>query len=1576
MLRPSTAVRRLVRPAPCSMPAPVITSSGRVARFNFADSIHNPLWGRSKNPAFLGPSGYSMTTEPTRVRGSVRDNLVSVTGASNRSSTVTLVEPDLVGTGLFAGSGDAGDTISLTTALDHSAVSNSDAHDVSVVWDFSGVAASPVVDADLLDPVVPGCASATSAVATATTITVNFNTLAELADCQLQAPVVLGAGLNVGDVITVPGTLTYESLLGDGFDEAVADERTYSKPLKAGYTVPYIGSIAKAFVDTNSSVTSDPAFALGERARYRLSVTLPDGLSEDVIVCDDPPPGAAIATAQFDTSGFVGTIANPPTGALAGAQGAQLCWGFGNVQASAGAGQIGNTFSIDVFLEATYVAGMAIGSPQNAAGVEVGGVARGTARADVTYALPTPIIALTASGNAPSVGEAVTFTASLTNTADAPVCDTTVTVTVPSGFSISNLDTDGLDNDGNSGADEGDEQSLVVGNSIVFPVNGCLDDTNPTILFPFVATADEGLPPTTVNATATLSNYGSLPDDHGDDMIPAMDGFNNNGVGGTDEAGDGTASFGLTPTAPAITFEKTVVDDNGGPLEPAETITYTISLKNTGTGDATGVTISDTMPTNNIAYVMGSAQVTPNTLVVSDTGGIIETDIGTLGAGDSVVVKFQMRVASPLPVGSSFSNQATGTADNGYGPLLSDNPGTGAVDDPTVIATSSTDDQDGDGVCNTPTNSPIGCTPGVDCSCLAGPDDDDSNPNDCQDLDNDGCDDCGNVFPPSPGDDGADLDGDGLCNIGDIDADNDGIPDVDENALGIDPYGDSDNDGIPNYLDADDQGDETASACADINEPLGECDELSPLFDTDGDGVADHLDLDSDNDGIPDVVEAGHGADDLDGDGILDGPYNDNGIATSVDADGDGTLDYVVRDTDQDGVPDFQDTDSDDDGLTDIEESGNGALDVDLDGMVDDVTDADGDGIVEGVDDDDAVVGGAAVNAPDLVANFDEDGDGIPDPYDFDDNGDGGDSNGDGIADAVQCPSPPGWTNCPDADNDGTPDYSEPKDTDGDGVADASDIDADNDGIPDVLENLIGVDPYADNDNDGIPNYLDSDDRGDGVVPACDDLDTDGFCDVVAVEFDQDGDGIANHLDLDSDNDGIPDVTEAGHGQDVNGDGFADCPSGVGVNGLCDNLESSPDSGMSNYPLLNTDGALIMGSDDIPDFLDLDSDGDGKFDIDEVLVLAGLDGNGDGMIDDVVDPDGDGIMSIVDKDNGVFGGPFVNSDALGPDSDLDGIPDVYDLEDSGTTPGDSDGDGVPDDVECNNVNGWICQDIDGDGIPDYMEPADADGDGIPDVFDLDDDNDCVPDTLESPLGLDGSADNDNDGIPNAVDATDRGDGVAADCSDDDENGACDQLDPIFDMDGDGIPNQFDLDADGDNIFDHDEAGCVAADADGDGAVDCPGGFGGNGLCDDVETSPDSGETDPQTDTDGDGDPDFLDLDADGDGIPDVVEAGDADPSSDPIDTDGDGTPDYQDLDSDGDGLLDADEKGTGGADPTDTDQDGIPDFQDIDSDGDGYDDNLGVNGGGCNSSGGTGGPFGLLVCLLFVIVGVRRRSSI
>jgi MYXO-CTERM domain-containing protein len=197
---------------------------------------------------------------------------------------------------------------------------------------------------------------------------------------------------------------------------------------------------------------------------------------------------------------------------------------------------------------------------------------------------------------------------------------------------------------------------------------------------------------------------------------------------------------------------------------------------------------------------------------------------------------------------------------------------------------------------------------------------------------------------------------------------------------------------------------------------------------------------------------------------------------------------------------------------------------------------------------------------------------------------------------------------------------------DGDGLRGGGDQDEDNDGIPDALENIENLDPDDDSDHDGVPNYLDADDRGDENPAGCDEQ-HDNICDTPGPLFDVDEDGKPNHLDLDADGDAIPDIIESGHdGSDDDKDGFLDGPAGT--NGIPNQVESMPDSGVVNAPR-DTDG------DHFPDFLDPDSDDDGELDRNDncrIIANPGQENHHGGAPGDACDDsDDDGRLDLDDN---------------------------------------------------------------------------------------------------------------------------------------------------------------------------------------------------------------------------------------------------------------------------------------------------------------------------------------------------------
>lgn len=777
-----------------------------------------------------------------------------------------------------------------------------------------------------------------------------------------------------------------------------------------------------------------------------------------------------------------------------------------------------------------------------------------------------------------------------------------------------------------------------------------------------------------------------------------------------------------------------------------------------------------------------------------------------------------------------------------------------------------------------------------------------------------------------------DRDGDGVGDLADLDSDNDGILDLDEDGgESIDPSGDQDLDGVPNYRDDSDTG-----VTDNIDEIDSNADGVWDNYDADLDGIPDFHDLDSDQDGILDAIEANSGAvpagfNETTGQFTLDDPDGD-GLMNAIDnapADGlAGSSTLANGDADLDGLSDFLDIDADGDGITDFFESliiaGTfSGLDEDGDGLDDAFDTSEGGSQIIPVNTDGA-------DNPDYL-DSDSDNDGVPDLIE------GDDRNSDGFGQ---------WDDSPE-----------------DGIANelASLEDADNDGLDDAFDTIVlgtGINAIGSNvdlqntDGTGEVDYRDADDDNDGTPTSLedngDDIWTNDFTQGQALSSvpdylffgDFDGDGVLDIADLDSDNDGILDEVE-GNGEpepdpsaDANGDNIPNFRDPIDP-GLSDNTDSNGDG---VYDVYDTD------LDGIPDFRDADSDNDG---IADIVESNGVDGTGDGHVDDDTDSDGDGLADVFDTDND--GTPLVIVDR-----DLDGLRDARDL--------DSDNDGLSDTEELRSNRVDLEVDDDGDGLGNLYDTdnmgspivlTDFDNDLIYDHHDRDSDNDGITDTVEN-----GGIDSDGDG---------RVDGFSLDVN---GNGLADSVDPeaggtalnlvitdVSDLNFDAR----DLDTDNDGYPDIIEGG--GTDANNDGIVDNLEDTNGDGIPDVVDAT----ETVGGDDADGDGIDDFADtdllggLDTDLDCIPDIFDTdqtagGDFD--TDQIldiadvdqtggtDIDGDNIDDSLDPDRDGDGIenaFDPDADGDGLDDETrndpyfidDFDGDGVANYQDLDSDGDG-----------------------------------------
>lgn len=589
----------------------------------------------------------------------------------------------------------------------------------------------------------------------------------------------------------------------------------------------------------------------------------------------------------------------------------------------------------------------------------------------------------------------------------------------------------------------------------------------------------------------------------------------------------------------------------------------------------------------------------------------------------------------------------------------------------------------------------------------------------------------------------------------------------------------------------------------------------------------------------------------------------------------------------------------------------------------------------------------------------DTDGDGLPDHLDID-------SDNDGITDNVEAQTTAGYTppsggvNASGLDATAYGAGLTPIDSDSDGIADVLDVDSDNDGIGDIGERRDGapstLTSLTDSDSDGLLDIFEgsnvndedvNDENVDNVTTftiADSDNDLAGNLtnasppgtDLDYRESDFDGDNVLNADDDDADNDGllnseegvvtqtfVSNVLEVATGPivdqsfnidlsstplnigdtvtitNIRGDGDLDGTGGGGqlevIDLVFNNLVTLNDIQTGGQYTGNEDAYFFLGNTPINDF---------------TLTVTDI-GN---------DTPGINVLFSADGDVG-FGGNFgaqVRFDVLYDDvrdSDGDGFPDHLDL--------DSDNDGITDNVEAQATEDYEAPgSVNGNGVPSNynsgagLSPVDSDNDLIPDYLDADSDADGLNDIAErgdnQPISITSTLDSDADGLLdifegsniNDIDQNDQNfDGgvfLLSDSDDDtdaDGNNAnalirdLDFRDDLRDIDADSIPNISDPDADGDGILNA---------ADGVG-----------------------------TDTDGDGLENYLDIDSDNDGITDNVEAQTTDAYEPPtgIDTDGDGVDNAYDPDDGGTTLS-----------PTNTDSADVADFLDPDSDNDGIND--------------------------------------
>ncbi|MCB0164945.1 MAG: DUF11 domain-containing protein [Anaerolineae bacterium] len=321
----------------------------------------------------------------------------------------------------------------------------------------------------------------------------------------------------------------------------------------------------------------------------------------------------------------------------------------------------------------------------------------------VTHLVGRPVLTLTKQASSPAVrGGLVTYTISITNTGEFTASNVVVTDSLPSG---ANYQSGGnlIGNDvrwtipvvsPNNGSETVSfvvtscQQSLVnqayrvtgstegVDSALGPPVSTSL--ISPTITVDFVhAPTNPTVGETVFFNDSTTTNGGppvSWSWDFGDGTTGAGSSPNHSytlpgeytvALTVTDSCGfTATGTDMLTISGPVLSVIKTAAPE---PVHAGDVLSYTIVIFNSGSDEATGVTINDPLP-GNTQFIPGSVLITPPSAGGTTGSPPIIADDLTIAAGTSVTVTYRVRVGSQTPNGTIITNTASVTGTKVYTP--------------------------------------------------------------------------------------------------------------------------------------------------------------------------------------------------------------------------------------------------------------------------------------------------------------------------------------------------------------------------------------------------------------------------------------------------------------------------------------------------------------------------------------------------------------------------------------------------------------------------------------------------------------------------------------------------------------------------------------------------------------------------------------------------------------------------------------------------------------------------------------------------------------------------------------------
>ena len=445
---------------------------------------------------------------------------------------------------------------------------------------------------------------------------------------------------------------------------------------------------ASHFFDVDATINivktlpgGDDHFTIGESFAYNLRTWIIEGVSPAVVLTDILPTGIEYQSHSISTPSVGNPDFSNPTYDTRLGTGQTVSFDFGDVSNASDNVTTNDWFDTELTVLVANVVGNQDGDTRDNSATVSWGAGPDVTSGIVTVTLTEPELAITKSVSPTSqaLGDLVTFAITVSHDTGSSddAFDVVVNDTLPAGLTYVDCTLPPADVSVSGQDLQFTKSSITRG----IPDNGIWQftyrariDVDATVGQPLTNSAD--LTWSSTSGATGAADSGRT----GDDCAPGLN----------DYCDSDNAS--VTPNTNAVidaqkTVALTVDGGTTGQVNPGDTLTYTITLTNTGS-DVTGVVFTDTIPANT-TYV--GASLTSSVGTVDDSGDPdLSVDIGDMASGATVTITFDVTVDGGTPDGTIISNQ-------------------GSVDsDQTVPEPTDEDGNDGNG--DQPTDIPVGDT--------------------------------------------------------------------------------------------------------------------------------------------------------------------------------------------------------------------------------------------------------------------------------------------------------------------------------------------------------------------------------------------------------------------------------------------------------------------------------------------------------------------------------------------------------------------------------------------------------------------------------------------------------------------------------------------------------------------------------------------------------------------------------------------------------------------------------------------------------------------------------------------------